>query len=74
MKSAVKFFRYQEEVWRAKEGVINSLSQPGHAAWAARQSAMWNSMAIQAEFKFSTLVENNPPPDFAIVLWPHSST
>jgi hypothetical protein len=70
MKSAVRFFRHQEGVWRAKEGVINALSQPGHTAWAARKSAMWNSMAIQAESNFSTLLENDPPPEFAEVLWP----
>ena len=50
--------------------VINSLSQPGHAAWAIRQSVMWQSMAIQAESNFATLLKNNPPPDFAKVLWP----
>jgi hypothetical protein len=74
MKSAVRFFRHQEGVWHGKEGVINNRSQPGHAAWAARQSAMWNSMAMQAESKFSTLLENDPPPDFAKVLQPQSST
>ncbi|KAN0128328.1 hypothetical protein V8E53_013833 [Lactarius tabidus] len=54
----------------AKEGVINSHSQPGHTVWAARQSTMWYSMAIQAESKISTLLENNPPPKFAKVLRP----
>ena len=73
MESAIRFFRHQEGVWHAKEGVINSHSQPGHTAWAARQSAMWDSMAIQAESKFSTLLENNPPPEFAKVLRPQSS-
>jgi hypothetical protein len=72
MKSAVRFFRYQEGVWHFKER--SSPSQPGHTAWAARQSAMWNSMAIQAESKFSTLLETDPPPEFAEVLWPQSST
>jgi hypothetical protein len=70
MESAVRFFRHQEGVWHAKEGVINSHSQPGHVAWAARQSAMWHSMAIGAELTFSTLLENDPPPEFAKVLRP----
>jgi hypothetical protein len=74
MESAVRFFRNQEGAWRAKEEAINTHSQPGHAAWAARQSTMWNSMAIQAESKFSTLLENNPPPEFAKVILPQSST
>jgi hypothetical protein len=70
MESTVRFFTYQEQVWYKKKEDINSLSQPGHAAWAARQSMMWHSMAIQAESKFATLLKNNPPPDFAKVLQP----
>ncbi|KAF8259195.1 hypothetical protein EI94DRAFT_1707309 [Lactarius quietus] len=70
MESAVRLFRHQEQVWHKKEAVINSFTQPGHAAWAARQCAMWRSMAIQAESKFSTLLKNDPPPDFAKVFRP----
>ena len=72
MESAVRFFRYQGQFWRAKE-VIDPQSWPGHAAWAARQSAMWCSLATQAESKFATLLKNDPPPKFAKVLWPQSS-
>jgi hypothetical protein len=74
MDSAVRFFRHQEGIWCAKEGAINPQSWPGHTACAARQSAMWRSIAIQAESKFSTLLENDPPPKFAKVLQPCSST
>jgi hypothetical protein len=68
MESAVRFFTHQEQFWKAKQELIVPHSQPGHAAWAARQSAMWNSMAIQAESKFTALLESNPPPEFAKVL------
>ena len=73
MKSAVRFFTYQEQVWKAKEEAIESQSQPGHAAWAVRQGAMWHSMAVQAESKFLALLESDPPPEFAKVLLPQSS-
>jgi hypothetical protein len=73
MESAVRFFRYQERVWKAKEEVIEPQSLPGHAAWAARQSAMWHSMAMRAESKFTTLLKSVPPPEFAKVLQPQSS-
>jgi hypothetical protein len=73
MESAVRFFRYQEMVWHAKEEVINHQSQSGHAAWAARQSAMWRAMAVQAESKFMALLESDPPPEFAKVIRPQSS-
>src|ERR1700761_5529445 len=70
MESAVRFFRYQGQIWDAKEEAIDLQSQPGHAAWAARQSAMWCSLAAQAESKFSTLLKYNPPPECAKILWP----
>src|ERR1700761_759142 len=73
MESAVRFFRHQEQFWHAKEEDIDSQCLPGHAAWAARQSAMWYSLAIQAESRFTTLLKNNPPPEFAKVLCPQSS-
>ena len=73
MESAVRFFRHQEQFWHAKEEDIDSQCLPGHAAWAARQSAMWYSLAIQAESRFTTLLKNNPPPEFAKVLRPQSS-
>ncbi|KAF8259197.1 hypothetical protein EI94DRAFT_1489778, partial [Lactarius quietus] len=52
MGSAIRFFTHQEQVWRAKKEAIDFQSQPGHAAWAARQSEMWCSMANQAESRF----------------------
>ena len=61
MESAVRFFRYQRQIWHAKEEVIGFQLQPGHVAWAARQSAMWCSLATQAESKLSTLLKYNPP-------------
>ena len=73
MKSAVRFFRHQEGVWHVKEEITDSHSRPGHSVWAARQSAMWKSMAVQAESKFATLLEKYPPPKFAKVLGPQSS-
>jgi hypothetical protein len=76
MESAVKFFRHQEIFWDMKQELIAPHSQPGHAghaAWAARQSAMWSSMAMQAESKFTALLQSDPPPEFAKVLWPKSS-
>jgi hypothetical protein len=73
MESAVRFFEHQEQVWRGKEEGIVSESQPGHAAWAARQSAMWHSMATEAESTFTTLLRYNPPPEFAKVLRPQPS-
>jgi hypothetical protein len=53
MESAIQFFRYQEQVWQVKQKHLDSWSFPGHAAWAARQDAMWCSLAIQAESKFA---------------------
>jgi hypothetical protein len=70
MESAVRFFRHQERVWQEKEEVIEPPSRPGHTAWAARQSAMWRSMAVQAESKFTALLESDPPPEFAKVIRP----
>jgi hypothetical protein len=70
MDSAVRFFRHQGQVWHEKEEVTDSESQPGHAAWAARQSEMWYSMATQAESKFTTLLSDDPPPEFAKVIRP----
>jgi hypothetical protein len=57
MESAVRFFRHQEQVWQAKLELIEPQSQPWHAVWAARQSAMWSSMAMQAESKFTAFAE-----------------
>ncbi|KAH9029446.1 hypothetical protein EDB84DRAFT_1562807 [Lactarius hengduanensis] len=68
MESAVRFFKHQEQSWQAKQELIEPQSQPGHAAWAARQSAMWSSMAIQAGSKFTALLKSDPPPEFAKVL------
>jgi hypothetical protein len=68
--SAVRFFRHQEQFWIAKQNIIEPLSQPGHSAWAARQSAMWSPMATQAEHKFTALLKNDPPHKFAEVVWP----
>jgi hypothetical protein len=73
MESAVRFFRHQEQVWHEKQKFIEPQSEPGHAAWAARQSAMWRSMAMQANSKFTALLRSDPPPGFAQVLGPHSS-
>ena len=70
MESAVRFFRHQEQVWHVKEEAIDSQSQPGHAAWAARQGAMWCSMAMQAESKFTALLKSDPPPEFGKVIRP----
>ena len=72
MESAVRFFRHQEQFWQTKQGLIEPRSQPGHAAWAARQSAMWRSMATQAKSKFTALLKDNPPPEFAQVIRPHA--
>jgi hypothetical protein len=71
MESAVRFFQYQEQIWKEKQGSIEPISQPGHAAWAARQSTMWHSLATQAYSRFNELLENHPPPDFARVVQPH---
>jgi hypothetical protein len=68
MESAVRFFRHQEQFWQEKQELVDPQSQPGHAVWAARQSAMWGSMAIQAGSKFSALLKSDPPPEFAKVL------
>jgi hypothetical protein len=73
MESAVRFFKHQEQFWEAKRELIDPLSQPGHAAWAARQSAMWSSMAMQAESNFTALLKSDPPPEFAKVIRPQSS-
>jgi hypothetical protein len=70
MDSAVRFFRHQGRVWDAKEEDTDSELRPGHATWVARQSAMWHSMATQAELKFTTLLSDEPPPEFAKVLRP----
>ena len=70
MESAVRFFKHQEGGWKAKEEVAEPQSQPGHTAWAARQCAMWCSMALQAKSKFTALLESDPPPEFAKVLRP----
>ena len=74
MESAVRFFQYQERFWREKQEIIDIQTQPGHAAWAARQNSMWRSMATQAESRFTDLLESHPPPDFAAVIRPNSNT
>ena len=73
MESAVRYFRHQEQLWQEKQDLIDPRSQPGHAAWAERQSAMWNSMAIQADSRFNDLIKSHPPPDSAKVIPPHSN-
>lgn len=73
MESAIRFFRHQAKFWDVKQELIAPHSQPGHAAWAARQSAMWNLMAMQAESKFTALLQSDPPPEFAKALQPKSS-
>jgi hypothetical protein len=70
MGSAIRFFVHQEQVWQEKEEAIDSRSQPGHAAWASKQSEMWHSLANQAESKFSMLLKNDVPPEFAKVSSP----
>ena len=71
MESAVRFFQHQERFWKDKQEPVDPQSQPGHAAWAARQSAMWHSMAMQADSRFNNLLKSHPPPDFAEVERPH---
>jgi hypothetical protein len=73
MESAVKFFRHQSQFWKEKQELIEPQAQPGHSAWAARQSAMWDSMAAQANFRFNDLLKSDPPPDFAKVIRPYIS-
>jgi len=68
VESAVRFFQHQEQYWQGKQDLIEPQSQPGHAAWAARQSAMWHSMAMQADSRFNDLLNSYPPPDFAKVI------
>jgi hypothetical protein len=72
MESAVRFFQHQEQFWQEKQELIEPQSQPGHAVWAARQSAMWHSMAMQADSRFNGLLKSHPPPDFAEVVRPCS--
>jgi hypothetical protein len=72
MESAIRFFQHQKQFWREKQGLIEPHLQPGHAAWAARQSAMWHSMATQADSRFKDLLKSHPPPNFAEVIRPHS--
>ncbi|KAF8261277.1 hypothetical protein EI94DRAFT_1476930, partial [Lactarius quietus] len=55
MESAVMYLKHQERAWQDKGETIDSQPQPGHAAWMARQSAMWCSMAAQAESPFTAL-------------------
>jgi hypothetical protein len=73
MESAVRFFQYQDLFWQGKQDLIDPQLQPGHAAWAARQSAMWCSMATKADSMFSDLLRSNPSSNFAKVIWPHSN-
>src|SRR6266849_2662780 len=73
MESAIRFFQYQEQSWRKKKELIEPQSQPGHAAWAARQCTVWNLMAMQADTRFNDLLKSHPPPDFAKVTRPHSN-
>ena len=73
MESAVRFFKHQDLFWQEKRSFIESGSNLGHAAWAARQSTMWCSMATLAEAKFTTLLKKNPPPEFAQVAPPQST-
>ena len=73
MESAVKFFQHQSQFWQEKQELIEPRVQQGHSAWAARQRAMWDSMAVQADSRFSDLLRSHPPPDFAKVIHPNSS-
>ena len=73
MESAVRYFRHQEQFWKEKHELIEPQTQPGHAVWAARQNAMWHSMATQADSRFKDLLKSHPPPDFAEVIRPHSN-
>jgi hypothetical protein len=73
MESAIRYFTHQEQMWQARGAIIDPQLQPGHAAWAARQSETWRSMAAQAESKFTALLKQDPPPEFAKVLPPQSS-
>jgi hypothetical protein len=73
MESAVRFFRHQAQFWQSKMEVVEHQSQPGHVAWAERQISMWNSMAMQAESKFTALLKDNPPPEFGKVIKLQSS-
>src|SRR6266705_7132074 len=63
MESAVRYFRHQEQFWKEKHKLIEPQTQPGHAVWAARQNAMWHSMAMQADSRFKDLLKSHPPPD-----------
>ena len=74
MESAVRFFQHQGQFWKEKQELIDPRSQPGHAAWAARQSAMWHSMAMQTDSRFKDLLQRHPPPDFAKVIPPSSNS
>ena len=74
MESAVRFFRHQGQFWQEKKELIEPGAQPGHAAWAARQSAMWHSMAAQADSRFNDLLKSHPPPDFGKVIRPRSNS
>jgi hypothetical protein len=60
MESAIRFFEHQEQVWCTKEKGTVSESQPGHAAWAARQSAMWHAMATNAESNVCHFAQQGP--------------
>jgi hypothetical protein len=71
MGSAARFFRHQGQFWQERQELIEPQERPGHAAWAARQSAMWYSMAAQADCRFNDLLASHPPPDFAKVMRPH---
>ncbi|KAF8266490.1 hypothetical protein EI94DRAFT_1701677 [Lactarius quietus] len=68
MESAVRFFRHQAQFWQSKMKHADCQLWPGHAAWAERQISMWSSMAMQAESKFTTLLKDNPPPEFELQL------
>jgi hypothetical protein len=71
MESAVRYFKHQERVWKVRGEIVYPESQPGHAAWAAKQSEMWRSMAIHAHSTFTTLLNDDPPPEFATVSRPN---
>jgi len=72
MESAVRFFQHKEKSWQEKQKLIEPQSQPGHVAWAAKQCAMWHSMAMQANSRFNFLLKNHPPPSFAKVIQPQA--
>lgn len=55
MDWTVRFFKYHENQWSARQDVAHSLDQPGHAAYAAKQSEIWKRLREQATYEFQRL-------------------